>query len=446
MGFLGDLGGLVVADLRIQGGDEHEGVLKVFADIGLDGFDAAGATVVKADAAIADQAGAVQEIIDHYGFEDVEFEVAGGAADIDGYVIAQDLCYDHGQGLALGRVHLARHDGGARFVVGDEYFADAAAGTGREHADIVGDLHEADGYGLQSAMGFNDGVMGGQGFEFIFRCHEGQTGEGGDLLRYILRIAGRSIDAGAYGRSAQGQFGQVGKGIFDCPQAVVQLRDITTEFLSQGEGGGIHKMSAPDLNDLTELLAFCGQGVTQLLDAGDGGLHQHFIGRDVHGRREGIVGRLRFVDVVVGVQGLFLVRQLAASEHMSPVSDYFIYIHITLGAAACLPDDEGEPGVQFAIQYFVTDLADEVRFFFGENAGFQVGEGRCFLQVGKGADDLFRHPVDVLCDLEVLYAALGLCSVIGVDRYFDFAHRIFFYPVFHSYYFARHCLAFGPQS
>src|SRR5258708_14969 len=77
MGFLGDLGGLVVADLRIQGGDEHEGVLHVFADIGLDGFDAAGATLVKADAAIADQAGAGQEIIDPYGLEGVEVEEPG---------------------------------------------------------------------------------------------------------------------------------------------------------------------------------------------------------------------------------------------------------------------------------------------------------------------------------------------------------------------------------
>jgi cell wall-associated NlpC family hydrolase len=41
-------------------------------------------------------------------------------------------------------------------------------------------------------------------------------------------------------------------------------------------------------------------------------------------------------------------------------------------------------------------------------------------------DDLFRHPVDILCDLEIFNAALGLRAINGIGRHLHFAHRIFF--------------------
>ena len=50
----------------------------------------------------------------------------------------------HGQRLALGRVHLARHDRAARLVLGDADLAEAAARARGEPAHVVGDLDQRD--------------------------------------------------------------------------------------------------------------------------------------------------------------------------------------------------------------------------------------------------------------------------------------------------------------
>src|SRR6202012_1597619 len=97
-----------------------------------------------------------------------------------------------------GRVDFAGHDGGARFVVGDMDLADAAAGAGGQHPDVVGDLHQADGNGLEGAVGFHDGVVGGEGFEFIGGGYKGEAGQFRDLFCDVVRVAGRGVDAGSY--------------------------------------------------------------------------------------------------------------------------------------------------------------------------------------------------------------------------------------------------------
>ena len=110
MRLLRDLGGLVVADLRIERGYQHERVVDMLPDIRLDGFESFGAMDIETVTAIADQPGAVQEIIDDHGFEDIELKVPHGSADVDGDVVAEHLCGDHGQRLALRGVDLAGHD------------------------------------------------------------------------------------------------------------------------------------------------------------------------------------------------------------------------------------------------------------------------------------------------------------------------------------------------
>ena len=56
---------------------------------------------------------------------------------------------------------------------------------------------------------------------------------------------------------------------------------------------------------------------------------------------KGIVGRLAFIDMVIGMD-----RRLAAArarqQFIGPPSNHFVDIHIGLRARACLPDDQGE--------------------------------------------------------------------------------------------------------
>jgi len=75
--------------------------------------------------------------------KDVQLEVAIGAADGDGHVVAHHLGADHGHGLALGGIHLAGHNGAARLVLRQQEFAQPAARSGSQEAYVIADLHQA---------------------------------------------------------------------------------------------------------------------------------------------------------------------------------------------------------------------------------------------------------------------------------------------------------------
>ena len=98
-GFLGDLCRVVVADVRVERGDQHQRVVEVFLDIGFVGFDANGAVVVERAAGVGDEADGLQKVVDHHRLEHVELEVARGAADVDGGVVADHLRGHHGHGF-----------------------------------------------------------------------------------------------------------------------------------------------------------------------------------------------------------------------------------------------------------------------------------------------------------------------------------------------------------
>ena len=106
----GNFSRLVVADVRIQSGHQHQRLVQQRLDARTVGLNALGAVVVEAAHAVGQQANTLQKVVSHQWPEHVEFEVARGAADADGHIVAHHLRAQHGQRLALRRVDLARHD------------------------------------------------------------------------------------------------------------------------------------------------------------------------------------------------------------------------------------------------------------------------------------------------------------------------------------------------
>ena len=104
VGVLGDLGGLVVADVAVEGRDLHEVGLQVVLDALAVGLDAVGAVLVEGHARVAQQLDGLQDAPGHDRLEDVELEVALGAGEADGGVIAEHLDGDYGYGFVLGQV------------------------------------------------------------------------------------------------------------------------------------------------------------------------------------------------------------------------------------------------------------------------------------------------------------------------------------------------------
>ncbi len=153
-----------------------------------------------------------------------------------------------------------------------------------------------------------------------------------------------------------------------------------------------------------------------------------FGGGNMHGGGKDVVGGLTFVDVVVGMNRFFGTYD-AAGHLDSPVGYNLIGVHVALGAASGLPDDQGEMAVKFALDDLVGGFADQVGFVLSQNTQFGVGLSSSFFEDAEGADDFARHAV--VSDFEILERTLGLGAPVTVGGDLDFAHSIDFGPVFH---------------
>jgi hypothetical protein len=96
---------------------------------------------------------------------ETDLELSIRSSDGDGGVVTHDLSGDHGEGLALSRVDLSGHDGRSGLVLGEGELAETASGSRGKVSDVVRDLHEGDGDGVEGTGGFDDSVVGGEGLE-----------------------------------------------------------------------------------------------------------------------------------------------------------------------------------------------------------------------------------------------------------------------------------------
>src|SRR5205085_7132222 len=85
---LGDLGGVVVADVRVQSGDEHERLAQVFVNLRAVEFDAGDAVINEAVTGVFQEADRMEQVVDQHRLEDVQLEVALRAGETDGRVVA----------------------------------------------------------------------------------------------------------------------------------------------------------------------------------------------------------------------------------------------------------------------------------------------------------------------------------------------------------------------
>ena len=206
---LGNVGGLVVADVGVECGHQHQRTVHQLGDTRAVGLDAHGAVVVEAHHTVGQQTHTLQEVVRHHGAEDIQFEVARGTAEVDGHVVAKHLRRQHRHGFALRGVDLAGHDGRAGFVLRNAEFTNAAARAAGEPAHVVGDLHHAGGQRLQGAMGVYQRIAASQRFKLIGGRHKRQAGKARQLCRCGVRVTLGGVQAGAHRRAAQRKFTQM---------------------------------------------------------------------------------------------------------------------------------------------------------------------------------------------------------------------------------------------
>ncbi len=117
MRFLRNLRSFVITDFCIERCHQHQRIVNMFFNICFDRSDADGAFIIERNATIADQSCTMQKIINHHRFKNIQFKMTCCTADINGNIIAQNLCSDHRKGFALRGVYFARHNRRTRFII-----------------------------------------------------------------------------------------------------------------------------------------------------------------------------------------------------------------------------------------------------------------------------------------------------------------------------------------
>ncbi len=299
---LGNLRRLVVADMRVQRGDQHQRLSHQLLNPSLIRLNALDAVDGEGGGGVGKEANRAQHIRRNHRLEDVQLKMALRAANGGRYVIALHLGADHGQGLALRRVDLPGHDAAAGLQLGQQQLADAGTGAAGQQADIIGDLIEAAGDGVESARQLDHGVVGGQRLKFVRGGAEGQSGNGGHLPGDRFVPADLGVEAGADGGAADGEAVQPRlQGRLHAVNAQLHLGGIAGELLAEGERRGVLQVSATDLDDAGKLALLRLQGGLQFGQRRQQHLHGLHAGGDVHRRGVGVIGGLRLVDVVIRV-------------------------------------------------------------------------------------------------------------------------------------------------
>src|ERR1700704_3194274 len=138
-GVVSDLRGFVVADDGRKCRHQHERTFDILVDLLQIRLGALDQELPEVHATVGHDRYRVGDVEDHQRLVDVHSEVAAGATESHRDVVRHHLHGDHSERLALGRIDLAWHDRGARFVFRNLQFRKSGARTARHQTDVVGD-------------------------------------------------------------------------------------------------------------------------------------------------------------------------------------------------------------------------------------------------------------------------------------------------------------------
>jgi hypothetical protein len=179
----------------------------------------------------------------------------------------------------------------------------------------------------------------------------------------------------------------------------------------------------PDLHDVSPRPRLLADRVTQLRHRGDQAPLHIDRGGDMHGRREGVVRRLRHVDVVVGVNRR-LASERRSGQLTAAVGDDFVDVHVELGAAARHPHMQRKHVSVLTREDLVASLDNQFVTLFSQPLAGMVCYGGSLLQSGVSRDHFAGNQVGA--DAEMLQRSLCLGAPQLVRRHLDHAEAVAF--------------------
>ena len=271
----------------------------------------------------------------------------------------------------------------------------------------------------------------------LFGCADKrQAREPGNPGRCGLGETGRRVNAGAHRRTAQRQtVNSVQRGI-NTLDIVGKHPCIAGPFLAERQRRRILHMSPADLDNIFPLPGLLRYRIVQSLHCRDQPLLHVDRRCNAHGGGKRVVGRLRHIHMIVGVNRR-LASKRRARELAAAIGNHFVYVHVELGAAAGHPHVQRKHVMMPARKDLVTDFNDQLVWLLGEPLAVAVGEGGGFLQDRVGGDHFAGN--QIRADTEMFKRALRLCAPKPVGGNINFAEAVSFFSSACHYGFLQMC-------
>ena len=249
------------------------------------------------------------------------------------------------------------------------------------------------------------------------------AGERADVTGGHRGEARMGVHAGAHGGAAERQLVQRRERAADRGEGLIELGHPAADHLPERERRGVLQVRAADHDHAGELLGLAVQRVAQFGDSRDEHVLELLHGGDVHDGREGVVAGLPQVHVVVGMDGPAAAPP-GAGQLVGAVGDHFVGVHVALRAGAGLEDDQGELGVEGAVDDLLSGARDELGLVLRQQAELRVGARRRQLEDAERADHRPPPAEPVGADGEVLHGALRLRAPVVPGRDAHLAHAV----------------------
>ncbi len=301
-------------------------------------------------------------------------------------------------------------------------FTEAAARPAGQEANIVGDLEQRNGRGLERSAGGDRLLLTGLGGKVILGFAQRQPGRLGQPGNHPLGKLRVGVEAGAHRRAAEREFAQAVGGAFQLAGDQGDLAEVAAEHLAEADRRGILQVGAGDGDDIIELAGLLTEGLAQ----GPEGRQQEFVdfdgGGQVHDGGDDVVARLAVVDVVVGMHGP--AAEGFAEQLAGPIGDHLVGVHVGAGSGAGLEDVEGEVVVQIADDHLFSGVHDRQGGALVDQAELPVDLGGMFLDHAEGAQE-GSGKADPR-DRKIVAGPCGLGSVEGFGGHGHGAHGVLF--------------------
>src|SRR5215831_10835314 len=108
------------------------------------------------------------------------------------------------------------------------------------------------------------------------------------------------------------------------------------------------------------------------------------------------------------------------------VGDYFVYVHVELGSAACHPHVQRKHLMMLAGENLVANLGDQFVLLVVQPLAGMIGFGCSFLQNRIGCNHFAGN--QILPNVEMFERTLGLCTPKFVRRYLNYSETVAFLP------------------